>query len=58
MSPKVCIVGCGAIGSLYAAHLASVAEVYAFVRRPEQALAFEVIQSAAKDVVGLLRTVP
>jgi 2-dehydropantoate 2-reductase len=39
MSPKVCIVGCGAIGSLYAAHLASVAEVYAFVRRPEQALA-------------------
>ena len=34
---KVCIVGCGAIGSLYAAHLSRVAEVYAFVRRPEQA---------------------
>jgi 2-dehydropantoate 2-reductase len=36
---RVCIVGCGAIGSLYAAHLARVAEVYALVRRPEQALA-------------------
>ncbi len=34
---KVCIVGCGAIGSLYAAHLARVAEVHAFVRRPEHA---------------------
>ena len=30
---RVCIVGCGAIGSLYAAHLARVAEVWAFVRR-------------------------
>ncbi|HYL95463.1 MAG TPA: 2-dehydropantoate 2-reductase N-terminal domain-containing protein, partial [Terriglobales bacterium] len=29
--------GCGAIGSLYAAHLARVAEVYALVRRREQA---------------------
>ena len=34
---KVCIIGCGAIGSLYAAHLARVAEVWAFVRRPEHA---------------------
>lgn len=34
---KVCIIGCGAIGSLYAAHLARVAEVHAFVRRPEHA---------------------
>ncbi len=39
MSKKICIVGCGAIGSLYAAHLARVAEVYAFVRRPEHAAA-------------------
>jgi 2-dehydropantoate 2-reductase len=27
---RVCVVGCGAIGSLYAAHLASVAEVWAY----------------------------
>jgi 2-dehydropantoate 2-reductase len=30
---RVCIIGCGAIGSLYAAHLAQVAEVWALVRR-------------------------
>jgi 2-dehydropantoate 2-reductase len=36
---KVCIVGCGAIGSLYAAHLARVAEVWAFVRRDDHARA-------------------
>jgi len=36
---RVCIVGCGAIGSLYAAHLAQVAEVWAFVRREEHARA-------------------
>jgi 2-dehydropantoate 2-reductase len=36
---KVCIIGCGAIGSLYAAHLARVAEVWAFVRREEHARA-------------------
>jgi 2-dehydropantoate 2-reductase len=36
---RVCIVGCGAIGSLYAAHLARVAEVWALVRRDDQALA-------------------
>ncbi|MGD0183016.1 MAG: 2-dehydropantoate 2-reductase N-terminal domain-containing protein, partial [Terriglobales bacterium] len=34
---RVCIVGCGAIGSLYAAHLAQVAEVWAFVRREDHA---------------------
>jgi 2-dehydropantoate 2-reductase len=34
---KVCIVGAGAIGSLYAAHLARVAEVWCFVRRQEHA---------------------
>src|SRR5437016_14664250 len=37
----VCIVGCGAIGSLYAAHLARVADVWAMVRRPEHAAALE-----------------
>jgi 2-dehydropantoate 2-reductase len=34
---RVCIIGCGAIGSLYAAHLARVAEVWALVRRKDQA---------------------
>ena len=37
MIERVCIVGCGAIGSLYAAHLARVAEVWALVRRKEHA---------------------
>ncbi len=37
MPKRICIIGCGAIGSLYAAHLARVAEVYALVRRPEHA---------------------
>lgn len=36
---RVCIVGCGSIGSLYAAHLAREAEVWAFVRRAEHAKA-------------------
>ncbi len=36
---RVCIVGCGSIGSLYAAHLARVAEVWAFVRRSDHARA-------------------
>ncbi len=39
MPQRICIIGCGAIGSLYAAHLARVAEVHAFVRRPEHARA-------------------
>ncbi len=34
---RVLIVGCGAIGSLYAAHVARVAEVWALVRRREHA---------------------
>jgi len=41
MAKRVCIIGCGAIGSLYAAHLARVAEVWAFVRRPEHAQALK-----------------
>jgi 2-dehydropantoate 2-reductase len=39
MIRRVCIIGCGAIGSLYAAHLARVAEVYALVRRRDHARA-------------------
>lgn len=37
MPKRVCIIGCGTIGSLYAAHLSRVAETYAFVRRPQHA---------------------
>ncbi|MGH9556872.1 MAG: ketopantoate reductase family protein [Terriglobales bacterium] len=36
---RICIIGCGSIGSLYAAHLARVAEVWALVRRPDHARA-------------------
>jgi 2-dehydropantoate 2-reductase len=36
---KVCIIGCGAIGSLYAAHLARVAEVWTLVKRDDHARA-------------------
>jgi 2-dehydropantoate 2-reductase len=36
---RVCIIGCGSIGSLYAAHLARVCEVWAFVRRADHARA-------------------
>jgi len=36
---RVCVVGAGAIGSLYAAHLARVTEVWAFVRRADHARA-------------------
>jgi len=39
MSKRVCIIGCGAIGSLYAVHLARVAEVHALVRREDHARA-------------------
>ncbi len=39
MPKRICIIGCGAIGSLYAAYLTRVAEVYAFVRRPDHAQA-------------------
>ncbi|MGH3041363.1 MAG: ketopantoate reductase family protein [Gaiellaceae bacterium] len=38
---RVCIVGGGVIGSLYAAHLASVAEVWVLTRRAEHARALE-----------------
>ncbi len=34
---RICVIGVGSIGSLYAAHLSRVAEVWAFVRRPEHA---------------------
>jgi 2-dehydropantoate 2-reductase len=37
MTKRVCVIGCGAIGSLYAAHLARVAEVWVLTRRTEQA---------------------
>lgn len=37
MSKRILIIGAGAIGSLYAAHLARVAEVWALVRREEHA---------------------
>jgi 2-dehydropantoate 2-reductase len=36
---KVCIIGCGAIGSLYAAHLSRVAEVWVLTRREDHAAA-------------------
>jgi 2-dehydropantoate 2-reductase len=36
---RVCVIGCGAIGSLYAAHLARVTEVWVFVRREGHARA-------------------
>ncbi len=38
---RVCIVGGGVIGSLYAAHVASLAEVWVLTRRPEHARALE-----------------
>lgn len=41
MIKRICIVGCGSIGSLYAAHLAKASEVWAYVRRPEHARALE-----------------
>jgi 2-dehydropantoate 2-reductase len=34
---RVCIIGCGAIGSLYAAHLAQVSDVWVLVRRKDHA---------------------
>ena len=35
---RILIIGAGAIGSLYAAHLARVAEVWVFARRPDHAI--------------------
>ena len=34
---KVCVIGAGAIGGLFAAHLATVADVFVLTRRQEQA---------------------
>ena len=39
MTERVCVVGSGVIGSLYAGHLAQVAEVSVLARRPEHARA-------------------
>jgi 2-dehydropantoate 2-reductase len=39
VTKKIAIIGCGSIGSLYAAHLSRVAEVWVFARRPEHARA-------------------
>ncbi|MGH9668617.1 MAG: ketopantoate reductase family protein [Terriglobales bacterium] len=55
---RVCIIGCGAIGSLYAAHLARATEVWAFVRRPEHARALNehgLRVSGAHDFTAKLR---
>ena len=41
MIDRVCIVGAGAIGSLFAGHLGQVAEVSVLTRRPEHAAALE-----------------
>src|SRR6188768_2433163 len=39
MIERVCVVGAGVIGSLYAAHLSRVADVWVLTRRPEHARA-------------------
>jgi len=49
MPKRILIVGAGAIGSLYAAHLARVAEVWVFVRRHEHA---QVINQRGIRVTG------
>jgi 2-dehydropantoate 2-reductase len=41
VSERICVVGGGVIGSLYAAHLAAVADVWVLTRRPEHAQALE-----------------
>ena len=38
---RVCVIGAGAIGSLFAGHLASVADVSILTRRAEHAVALE-----------------
>lgn len=57
---RVCIIGCGAIGSLYAAHLARLkeVEVWAFTRRPEHARALNehgLLVSGTHDFTAKLR---
>ena len=42
---RVCVVGAGVIGSLYAAHLSRVADVWVLTRRPEHARALEATAS-------------
>jgi 2-dehydropantoate 2-reductase len=39
VAKRIAIIGCGSIGSLYAAHLARVAEIWVFTRRAEHARA-------------------
>lgn len=41
MIERVCVIGAGVIGSLYAAHLSRVAETWVLTRRPEHARALE-----------------
>ena len=41
MIERVCVVGAGVIGSLYAAHLSRVADVWVLTRRSEHARALE-----------------
>ena len=41
MIERICVVGAGVIGSLYAAHLSRVADVWVLTRRPEHARALE-----------------
>jgi 2-dehydropantoate 2-reductase len=54
---RVCVVGAGAIGSLYAAHLAQVAAVGVLTRRPEHAaaLARGLRVSGKSDLVARVR---
>ena len=52
MIRRVCVVGAGAIGSLFAAHLARVAEVAVLTRREEHARA---LRDEGLRVSGLLR---
>lgn len=51
---RVVVVGAGAIGSLYAAHLASLVEVWVLTRRPDhaEALTAKGITVSGKSVVG------
>jgi 2-dehydropantoate 2-reductase len=55
---RVCVVGAGSIGSLFAAHLAQVAEVSVLTRRPAHAGALErdgLRVSGRSDLVGRVR---
>jgi 2-dehydropantoate 2-reductase len=55
---RVCVAGAGAIGSLFAAHLAQVADVAVLTRRPEHAEALErdgLRVSGRNELVGRVR---